>query len=49
MEENLAIFDFNLSDSDMQIIHGLNTNSRLIEHLVEPLRDHKYFPFKIDF
>lgn len=29
MEENLGVFDFNLSLQEMQLIDGININSRL--------------------
>jgi len=47
IQENIDIFDFELSDSDMQIIHGLNINYRLIEFTSEV--DNKYYPFNIEY
>lgn len=47
IQENFNIFDFELSDSDMQIMHGLNTNFRLIDFASD--KHHKYYPFNIEF
>lgn len=47
IEENFNIFDFELSDADMQIMHGLNNNYRLIDFIRD--KDNKYYPFNIEF
>ncbi|XP_031616542.1 1,5-anhydro-D-fructose reductase-like [Contarinia nasturtii] len=47
IQENFNIFDFELSDSDMQIMHGLNNNYRLIDFATD--KDNKYYPFNIEF
>ncbi|XP_031621586.1 1,5-anhydro-D-fructose reductase-like isoform X2 [Contarinia nasturtii] len=47
MKENFNIFDFELSNSDMQFMHQLNNNYRLFEYSSE--KNHKYYPFNIEF
>ncbi|XP_055320009.1 1,5-anhydro-D-fructose reductase-like [Sitodiplosis mosellana] len=47
IQENFNIFDFELSDTDMQIMHDLNNNYRLINF--ESDKDNKNYPFNIDF
>lgn len=47
IEENFNIFDFELSDSDMLIMHTLNNNYRLITFGAD--KDNKYYPFNIEF
>lgn len=47
IQENFNIFDFELNDNDMQILHGLNNNYRLIDFATD--KDNKYYPFNIEF
>lgn len=47
IRENFNIFDFQLSMSDMQIMHNLNNNHRLIAY--EGDKDDKNYPFNIEF
>lgn len=47
IQENFNIFDFALSDADMQIMHGLNDNHRLIDFAAD--KDNKFYPFNIEF
>lgn len=47
MKENLDIFDFSLSDSDMETMNGYNSNSRLVNF--DGAEHHKYYPFGITF
>lgn len=47
IQENFNIFDFKLSDADMQTMHGLNNNYRLIDFVTD--KDNKYYPFNIEF
>jgi len=47
IEENFDVFDFELSASDMEILHGLNNNYRLVA--LEGVKENKYFPFNIEF
>lgn len=47
IRQNFDIFDFTLSDSDMQTIHGINNNRRLIDPKQD--RHSKYYPFHIEF
>ena len=46
MRSNIDIFDFELSDAEMEIIDGLNTNIRRA-----PYHNlyHKDYPFNIEF
>lgn len=47
IQENFNIFDFVLSDADMQIMHSLNDNHRLLEFATD--KDNKFYPFNIEF
>ncbi|XP_036332145.1 aldo-keto reductase family 1 member B1 [Rhagoletis pomonella] len=47
IEENFAIFDFELSDEDMNIMDGYHTGRRLVPFLA--MSRHKYFPFNSEF
>lgn len=47
MIENLNIFDFTLDEEDLRYMDSLNTNERICN--VMYFKDHKYFPFAIDF
>lgn len=47
IQENFNIFDFELSNADMEIIHALNDNHRLIEFASD--KDNKFYPFNIEF
>lgn len=47
IQENFNIFDFKLTDNDMQRIHGLNNNYRLVQFDAD--KDSKYYPFNIEF
>jgi len=47
IEENFGVFDFELSDSDMETLHGLNNNYRLV--VLDNVRENKYYPFNIEF
>lgn len=47
IEENFNVFDFVLSDSDMQTVHELNNNYRII--FFESDKRSKYYPFNIEF
>lgn len=47
IQENFNIFDFKLTDKDMQRIHELNNNYRLIQFDTD--KDSKYYPFNIEF
>ncbi|KAK4878423.1 hypothetical protein RN001_010929 [Aquatica leii] len=47
MIENLNIFDFTLDEEDLRYMVSLNTNERICN--VMYFKDHKYFPFAIDF
>lgn len=44
---NIDIFDFNLSDEDMEFLHSLNDNVRLITFASD--KGHKYYPFDAEF
>ncbi|XP_055320008.1 1,5-anhydro-D-fructose reductase-like [Sitodiplosis mosellana] len=44
---NIDIFDFSLSNEDMEILNALNDNSRLFK--VSNAKDHKYYPFNAEF
>lgn len=45
--ENFDCFDFELSPADMELMDRYNTNQRLIPFTA--MRQHKYFPFNIEF
>lgn len=47
IEENSQIFDFELSPEDVKTIDSFNRNYRFLG--VESLKDHKDFPFNIEF
>lgn len=47
IQENFNIFDFVLSDADMQLMHSLNDNHRLIDFATD--KDNKFYPFNIEF
>ncbi|XP_031621522.1 1,5-anhydro-D-fructose reductase-like [Contarinia nasturtii] len=47
IEENFNILDFEISASDMEILHGINDNIRLSSF--DDLKDDKYYPFNIEF
>lgn len=47
IQENFNIFDFALSNADMQIMHGLNDNHRLIDFASD--KENKFYPFNIEF
>lgn len=44
---NIDIFDFNLTNEDMQVLYSLNDNTRLITFKDD--KDHKYYPFNAEF
>lgn len=46
ISENLNIFDFYLTNEDMEIINSLNRNQRA--HNFEIAVDHKNYPFKAE-
>ncbi|XP_002120756.2 aldo-keto reductase family 1 member B7 [Ciona intestinalis] len=47
IKENMAIFDFKLTDEDMEVIHGLNRNRRyLTAHYYNLYAHHKFNPFR---
>lgn len=43
--ENFQIFDFKLSEADMEAIKGLNHDMRLL-YGISIFKEHKYYPFK---
>lgn len=45
--ENFDVFDFELSDADMQTMHELNNNYRIV--FFESDKKSKYYPFNIEF
>lgn len=47
IEENINVFDFELSDSDMQTMHTLDNNHRIV--FFESDKRSKYYPFNIEF
>lgn len=47
IEENSKIFDFELSEDDIKTIDSFDRNYRFL--LIESLKDHKDYPFKIEF
>jgi len=47
IQENINIFDFELSSDDVEILHGLNTNTRLVPFAEDA--DAKYYPFAIEY
>lgn len=47
IQENFNIFDFTLSDADMQIMHGLNDNYRILDWTFD--KHDKNYPFNIEF
>ncbi|RZF47543.1 hypothetical protein LSTR_LSTR009079 [Laodelphax striatellus] len=47
IESNFDVFDFELSAEDMSYIDGFDCNGRVL-HL-DWLKDHKHFPFNIEF
>lgn len=52
IEENKNIFDFSLSESEMDIINSFNRNERIVIPMVNgKIRDleHKHYPFNIEF
>ncbi|XP_063590366.1 aldo-keto reductase family 1 member B1-like [Penaeus indicus] len=47
IEANFQVFDFTLSDEDIKVIDSFDCNGRLL-HL-DWVKDHKYWPFNIEF
>lgn len=47
IEENLKVFDFQLSDEDIKYINSLDCNGRVC-HL-DWIKDHKLYPFNVEF
>lgn len=47
LTENINVFDFTLNEDDVSKIDSLNCNFRAL--LVEWYKDHKYYPFNIEF
>ena len=47
LEENINIFDFELSQEDMNYIQSFERNGRVL--VLEFLSDHPYFPFHDEF
>jgi len=45
--ENFNIFDFKLSDEDMEVIYAMDRNWRAVP--VDQFKDNKYYPFHIEF
>lgn len=45
--ENINIFDFNLDEEDMKIMHTLNDNHRLTLFIHDV--DHKDYPYKDEY
>lgn len=48
LAENIDVFDFNLSEEDMEAIFSLNRNFRL-NNFLEQAEGHKEYPFNIEF
>jgi len=47
IQENIDVFDFALNDEDMQAMHSLNNNYRILSFIADT--DNKHFPFNIEF
>lgn len=47
IQENFNIFDFELSNADMEIMHALNDNHRIFKFSAD--KDSKFYPFNIEF
>lgn len=47
IEENIDVFDFNLTEDELKLIDSYNTDERVI-HFLESRTD-KNFPFNIEF
>lgn len=47
INENFNVFDFELNTNDMQIMHDLNNNHRIV--YFETDKKSKYYPFNIEF
>jgi len=47
IQQNINIFDFDLSEEDTKTLHGINTNTRLV--LFNKDRKTKLYPFNIEF
>ena len=47
IQENFQIFDFNLTEEEMDHINAFECNGRLIENVM--VRSHPHFPFHIEF
>ena len=47
LQENFNIFDFTLSNADMQTLHSLNNNNRVMDFPLD--KDDKFYPFNTEF
>lgn len=47
MDENIQIFDFKLDDEEINYIDSFNTGAGIVYY--REARNHKYFPFGVEF
>jgi aldehyde reductase len=47
IEENINIFDFELTDEDMKVMEGFNNNQRIVA--LSSHKNAKYYPFSLEY